>query len=144
MSRIYLHREVYDELARYAGEHLPKESCGLLGGREDESGRHVEKIYYLTNVDDAEDHFTMDPKEQLAAVKDMRALGLTPLGNWHSHPDTPSRPSREDVKLAHDPGASYMILSFMTEHPVLNSFRVTDGEVVKEDLRIFSDEHPDW
>ena len=44
----------------------------------------------------------MDPKEQLKAIKDMRANGLTPLGNWHSHPETPARPSQEDIRLAYD------------------------------------------
>ncbi|MCC2749163.1 Mov34/MPN/PAD-1 family protein, partial [Agathobacter rectalis] len=68
----------------------------------DENGRLITKVYYLTNTDEAEDHFTMDPKEQLAARKDMRANGLKPLGNWHSQPSSPSRPSDEDIKLAYD------------------------------------------
>jgi proteasome lid subunit RPN8/RPN11 len=92
-----------DEIAKYAKEHLPEEACGLIAGSEDENGRLITKVYYLTNTDHAEDHFTMDPKEQLAAIKDMRANGLKPLGNWHSHPSSPSRPSDEDIKLAYDP-----------------------------------------
>ena len=70
----------------------------------------VEKVYLLTNIDHSNEHFTLDPKEQLAAVKDMRANGLMPLGNWHSHPESPSRPSEEDKRLAYDSKASYMIL----------------------------------
>ncbi len=83
----------------------------------------------------------MDPKEQLAAIKDMRANGLKPLGNWHSHPSSPSRPSDEDIKLAYDPSASYMIMSLMAENPVINSFHIEGGQVAKEDLRIYSDEY---
>ena len=101
----------------------------------------IEKVYYLTNVDHAEDHFTLDPKEQLSAIKDMRANGLKPLGNWHSHPSSPSRPSQEDIKLAFDSNASYMIISFMAENTVLNSFHIENGQVEKEDLRIYSDEY---
>jgi proteasome lid subunit RPN8/RPN11 len=86
----------------------------------------------------------MDPKEQLAAIKDMRANGLKPLGNWHSHPESPSRPSEEDKKLAYDPKASYMILSLMAQNPVLNSFHIEDGVVEKEDLQIFSEEYYKW
>ena len=71
-----------DEITRYATGHLPEEACGLIAGSEDENGRLIEKVYYLTNVDHAEDHFTLDPKEQLSAIKDMRANGLKPLGNW--------------------------------------------------------------
>ena len=144
MNRIYLHGDLFNEIATYAREHLPKESCGLIAGHEDERGRHIDKVYYLNNVDDAEDHFTLDPREQLTAIKDMRSNGYKPLGNWHSHPDTPSRPSDEDIALAHDPGASYLIISFMTDAPVLNSFHIQDGKADKEDLRIYSDGYPDW
>ena len=55
----------------------------------------------------------------------MRANGLRPLGNWHSHPESPSRPSEEDKRLANDSGASYLILSLMEEDdPVLNAFHI--------------------
>ena len=77
----------------------------------------------------------------MEAIKDMRKEGLKPLGNWHSHPESPSRPSVEDIKLAYDSKASYMILSLMAENPVLNSFHIEDGQYEKEDLRIFSDEY---
>lgn len=78
---------------------------------------------------------SIDPKEQLAAVKDMRANGLVPLGNWHSHPESPSRPSEEDKRLAYDSTASYMILSLMdNENPVLNSFHIEGTESEKEEL----------
>lgn len=48
----------------------------------------------------------MDPREQFAVVKDMRNNNLTLLGNFHSHPASPSRPSEEDKRLAFDAGAS--------------------------------------
>lgn len=73
----------------------------------------------------------------LAAVKDMRASGLVPLGNWHSHPESPSRPSEEDKRLAYDSKASYMILSLMDAgNPVLNSFHIEGNESTKEELVI--------
>lgn len=141
MSIVRMKYPFLDEMVKYAKEHLPEEACGLVAGSEDKNGRLISKVYYLTNVDHAEDHFTMDPKEQLGAIKDMRANGLTPLGNWHSHPESPSRPSKEDISLAYDPKASYMILSLMAENAVLNSFHIEKGEVAKEDLRIYSEEY---
>ena len=72
---------------------------------------------------------------------DMRANGLKPLGNWHSHPSSPSRPSVEDIRLAFDSKASYLILSLMADYPVLNSFHIEGGEWTKEDLRIYSEEY---
>lgn len=139
-----MHYHLLDEMVSNARLLLPNEACGLLAGRSDESGLEIQKIYYLKNVDEAVDHFTMDPKEQLSAIKDMRASGLTPLGNWHSHPESPSRPSEEDIRLAYDPKAVYMILSFMGQNPVLNAFHIEGGEVRKEDLQIFSEEYNRW
>jgi proteasome lid subunit RPN8/RPN11 len=143
-GHIYLHSDLFNKMAEYARQHLPKESCGLIAGTTDDRGRHISRIYFLDNIDDAEDHFTLDPRDQLNAIKDMRARGLSPLGNWHSHPESPSRPSEEDILLAHDPNASYLIISFMSDAPVLNSFHIEDGAVTKEDLRIYNDKYPDW
>ncbi|MCQ2493339.1 MAG: M67 family metallopeptidase [Lachnospiraceae bacterium] len=141
MGIVRMEYHMYDEIVRYAREHLPEEACGLIAGEENENGRLVKKVYFLTNIDHAEDHFTLDPKEQLAAIKDMRANGYKPLGNWHSHPSSPSRPSVEDIRLSFDSNASYMIISLMAENAVINSFQVENGEVTKEDLRIYSDEY---
>ena len=71
----------------------------------------------------------------------MRANGLKPLGNWHSHPSSPSRPSQEDIKLAFDSNASYMIISFMAENSSVEFFPYRKGSGGKEDLRIYSDEY---
>lgn len=133
--------KLYDELASYARSHLPEEACGLIAGTEEDGERLIKKVYFLENIDHANDHFTLDPREQMEAIKDMRSLGLKPLGNWHSHPESPSRPSVEDIKLAFDSKASYMILSLMSKEAVLNSFHIENGEVTKEDLRIISEEY---
>ena len=138
---ITFNKSDFDTILEYAKKNLPEEACGLIGGTIENGDKHIKKIYLLTNIDHSNEHFSMDPKEQLAAVKDMRANGLVPLGNWHSHPSSPSRPSDEDIKLAYDPSASYMIMSLMAENPVINSFHIEGGQVTKEDLRIYSDEY---
>ena len=141
MAIIRMRDHLYDEIVNYAKEHLPEEACGLLAGVETEEGRVIQKVYFLENKDHAEDHFMLDPRDQMNAIKDMRANGLKPLGNWHSHPSSPSRPSVEDIRLAFDSKASYLILSLMAEYPVLNSFHVESGVWEKEDLRIYSEEY---
>lgn len=126
---IKLKRSDYEKMLAHAEKELPNEACGLLGGALDENGKTVSEVYLLTNIDASNEHFSMDPKEQLAAVKDMRSKGITLLGNWHSHPESPSRPSDEDKRLAHDSKASYMILSLMDRaNPVLNSFKITGSD----------------
>lgn len=127
----------YLEMVRHARALAPIEDCGLLGGTVADGVKTVEKVYYLTNTDQSEEHFSLDPKEQFAAVKEMRANGWQLLGNWHSHPASPSRPSEEDKRLAFDSKASYFILSLHGGEPVLNSFHVSrEKKVTKEDLRI--------
>ena len=140
--KILMSKSDFDIILEHALVCRPEEACGLVAGMESEDGiREIKKVYLLTNVDHTNEHFSIDPREQLAAVKDMRANGLKPLGNWHSHPESPSRPSEEDKRLAADPGATYMILSLMEEDkPVLNAFHIesVDGEklVRKEELII--------
>ena len=126
---IKLKKSDFEKMLRHAESELPNEACGLIAGTVEGDNKDVREVYLLTNIDKSNEHFSLDPKEQLAAIKDMRSKGLVPLGNWHSHPESPSRPSEEDKRLAFDSKASYMILSLMDrDTPVLNSFRITGKE----------------
>ena len=122
---ITMKKSDYNLLLQHCVAGLPNEACGLLAGTIDGEEKQVEKVYLLTNIDASNEHFSMDPKEQLAATKDARANGFTMLGNFHSHPESPSRPSEEDKRLAYDSTAEYLILSLMErENPVLRAFGV--------------------
>ena len=140
--QITIRQSDFDRIYEHAMAQRPDEACGLIAGTDREDGvREISRVYLLTNIDHTNEHFSIDPKEQLAAIKDMRANGLKPLGNWHSHPESPSRPSEEDKRLANDSKASYLILSLMEEgNPVLNAFHIesVEGEktVRKEELII--------
>lgn len=132
---IVLNKSHYEQILRHSLEALPNEACGLLGGRTEGDKKVVEKVYLLNNCDNSPEHFSMDPKEQFAAVKDMRANGWTMLGNFHSHPESPARPSEEDKRLAFDPTASYLIVSLTDrEKAVLKSFKITGAEVNEEGI----------
>ncbi len=133
---IKLPKEFYEQILAHAKKELPNEACGLIAGVIEDGNKIIKKVYLLTNVDHSNEHFSLDPKEHLAAIKDMRANQIAPLGNWHSHPESPSRPSEEDKRLAYDPKASYMILSLEKETPVLNSFHIENNAVTKEELII--------
>lgn len=132
---IYIRKKDYDEIVAYAEKGLPNEACGLLGGTVDGEEKRVEKVYYLRNLDESNEHFSMDPKEQLEAVKDIRKHGWKLIGNFHSHPESPSRPSEEDKRLAYDRNIRYLILSLMDpEEPVLNAFIIEGDQVSKEEI----------
>ncbi len=134
---IIITQQQYKDILDHSFQAAPNEACGLLGGCVENGVKYVKKVYLLTNVDNCPEHFSMDPKEQFAAVKDMRNNGWTMLGNFHSHPASPSRPSDEDKRLAFDPEASYMIISLMDRgNIVLKSFSILKDEAREEELII--------
>ena len=123
--KIKLGKEDYQKILAHCEQGLPNEACGLLAGTVENNIKTVRKVYLLNNVDASSEHFSMDPKEQLAALKDARAYGFHIIGNFHSHPESPSRPSEEDKRLAYDPTIEYLILSLEErENPVLRAFEI--------------------
>lgn len=134
---IKLSKELYRQIEKAALDGRPEEICGLIGGTIEGDDKIIKEVYHLENIDHSNEHFSMNPKDQLAAVKDMREKGIVPLGNFHSHPESPSRPSEEDKRLAYDKTASYMIISLLDENnPVLNSFHIDGDNAEKEELII--------
>lgn len=138
---LFLKKQDYEKILAHCRQGLPNEACGLIGGRKEGENQYVEKVYLLTNTDASREHFSMDPKEQFAAVKDMRGNGYELLGNFHSHPESPSRPSEEDKRLAYDTKVNYLILSLMEpEQPVLKAFRIDEEkQVTVEPIEIFDE-----
>ncbi len=121
------------DIVEHARHDAPNEACGLLAGSEST----IEKCYRLTNVDASPEHFSLDIREQFAAVKDMRTAGIEMLGVYHSHPATPARMSAEDLKLAFTPGIAYVIVSLADpDQAVVKSFRIVDGSPVEEEVSI--------
>ena len=119
--------EAYNSLLNQARNDAPIESCGYLLGPDEET---VTQNYQMTNIDHSPEHFSFAPREQFEALNYARRNGLKIVGNWHSHPASPSRPSAEDIKLAHDPDIYYFILSLAEETPVFNAFKIQNGEVI--------------
>lgn len=137
---IYITKDDYNLILSHAKNNLPEEACGLLGGVIDGEDKYVKKVYLLENTDHSNEHFTMSPQAQLQSIKDMRQNGYVLLGNWHSHPESPSRPSEEDRRLAMDTKIRYLILSLMDkDNPVLNAFIIDkDKTVSKEEIHVLS------
>lgn len=133
---VILKKADYDAIVAHARVCLPEEACGLIAGHVEGETKTIDKVFFLTNIDRSAEHFSIDPREQLAAVRKARTNGWAMLGNWHSHPETPSRPSAEDIRLAVDSAASYLILSLAEAVPVLNAFSVKSGIAEKETLII--------
>lgn len=124
---IKIPKNLVEKIIEQGKAELPNECCGMLAGRVKESVTEIMEIYPMTNVDHSPEHFSLDPKEQLKVYKAAREKELKVLGNYHSHPATPSRPSEEDIRLAFDSEAIYMILSLCSTAPVLKAFHIEKG-----------------
>ena len=125
-------QQIINDLFDHACKGLPEEVCGYLAG----SGREVTRQFRLTNIDHSNEHFSFEPAEQFQVVREVRKAGLEILDNYHSHPESPARPSQEDIRLAFDPNISYVIVSLAAEFPDVKAFRIQNGEVEKEEIQM--------
>ena len=127
-----IQEDIVAKLIAHAYEAAPVECCGYLAGTEGVITQH----YPLTNIDQSPEHFSFDPKEQFAAVKQARSAQLEMLAVYHSHPASPARPSQEDINLAYDPQLSYVIVSLLTSPAEVKSFKIVDAQVTPEPLEV--------
>lgn len=110
----------------------PNEACGYLAAKDGVVAHHFE----LTNIDAAPDHYSMEPAEQFATIRKIREQGLKVTAVYHSHPETPARPSVEDIRLAHDPNMIYVIVSLMAGVEPVRAYKIFQGEVTDIQLEI--------
>lgn len=129
---IKIPKQIIDGIIAQSKAELPNEACGLLTGSEDT----VHKQYALTNVDHSPEHFSFDPREQFQVLKSARAEGQKIIANYHSHPESPARPSEEDKRLAFDPSITYLILSLASETPIIKAFVIQDGDMVSTEIEV--------
>lgn len=125
-------RDIIGQIIEHAKREAPLEACGYLAAKDG----IVSRYYDLTNIDHSQEHFSFDPKEQFAVVKDARAKGYEVCAVYHSHPATPARPSVEDIKLAYDPVISYVIVSLAGGQEDVRSFKIAGGKAEREDLEM--------
>lgn len=123
---------VYEKIIEHARQEIPYEACGYLMGKDG----IVTLAYKMSNVDKSSEHFTFNPAEQFKAVKFARENDLKITGVYHSHPDTPARPSEEDIRLAYDPDIYHFIVSLVSNPPELKCFSISDGKVERVDYEV--------
>jgi len=91
----------------------------------------------MRNADASPVSYRLEPKEQLRVFQEIDDEGLDLLGIFHTHTHSEAFPSETDRKQAFYPEASYLIMSLANrEAPVLRAFRILDGEVSEEEVRV--------
>ena len=128
-----LKRKYADEILAQAREEAPNECCGVLGGRD---GR-VEKLFRAVNAEKSPDLYNVDSDDLLRIRRECDAKGWDFVGIYHSHTHTEAYPSPTDVRLAAWPESAHIIVSLADpENPILRAFRIQEGHVSEEELRI--------
>lgn len=125
-------KDVYNDMIAHAEQGFPLEVCGYLG----EKDGIVSRIRRMKNTDESNEHFSFDPAEQFEAIRDFRDDNYMAVVVYHSHPETPSRPSDEDIRLAYDSSVSYIIVSLAENTPIVKSFRIENLSVTLEEIEI--------
>ncbi|MGH7232344.1 MAG: Mov34/MPN/PAD-1 family protein [Nitrospiraceae bacterium] len=150
-------RAILDDMVAHARELAPFECCGLLAGAKGTVTRQyritntvakdsqaievfeqarVKQLGHLSETTRAEVAYFMDPKEMLAAFKDMRERQIELAVIYHSHPHSPAYPSTTDIGLAYYPDAAYVIISLEeTAQPDIQAYWIKDRRVVPAVLR---------
>lgn len=110
--KLVLGQQVMNQIRRHAEETYPHECCGFLFGSQDDGARMVTKIRQQANerTESRENRFLITPVQFREAERAARKAGLLMVGIYHSHPDSPARPSEYDRDHAW-PWYSYLILS---------------------------------
>lgn len=131
-----INQETIDTIIAHAHSEAPLEACGYLA----EKDGVVCRCIVMKNVDASRVHYSMDPAEQFTAVRTCRSEGLTIRAVYHSHPETAAFPSREDIKLAYDPGVSYVIISLAGSDPAIHSYIIKKDDVIEEQIEIIGED----
>jgi len=125
--------QIIDEILSHARADSPIEACGYLAGSKD----LISCAYPLTNIDKSTEHFSFLPEEQFGVLRQARNEGLEIIGVYHSHPQTPARPSPEDIKLAFDQELIYIIVSLVAEVlQAVRAFRIIEGKVIEAEISV--------
>jgi proteasome lid subunit RPN8/RPN11 len=129
-----LPKPVHDQMVAHCLSGLPDEACGLLGG--DLGTGEVATCYPTRNLAASATLYTVDPKEHLRADRDAESQGRSIIGVFHSHTHTEAYPSPTDVAQAPDPGWHYVLVSLRDIQPVVRSYRIVDGVITEEPVRL--------
>jgi len=153
---LVLSGSVYHEMVAGCLDAWPLEACGLIAGPDagqgapmpGPGGRHhpapggdasadtAVVCYPATNTARSSRVYTVAPKDLLRADRHAEDAGMEILGVWHSHTHTDAWPSPTDVAQAPDPQWHYVVVSLRDVHPVVRSYRITDGRIEEERLAL--------
>ena len=128
-------RPTYDAIVAHARRDHPDEACGIVAGPI--GSNRPERFVPMVNAARSPTFYEFDSQDLLALYRELDVRDEEPVVVYHSHTATEAYPSRTDVAYASEPGAHYVLVSTRDEDDVeFRSFRIVDGVVTEEDVRL--------
>ncbi len=139
---LVIRADLVDAMVAHARADHPDEACGVIAGPE--GSDKPERFIAMTNAERSPTFYRFDSMEQLRVWREMDDRDEEPVVIYHSHTATEAYPSRTDIGLAMEPHAHYVLVSTRehgnNEGPVeFRSYRIVDGEVTEEEVRVVDD-----
>jgi [CysO sulfur-carrier protein]-S-L-cysteine hydrolase len=127
-------RSIVDAIVEHARRDHPDEACGVVAGPagSDRPTRHIP----MQNAARSMTFYEFDSMEYLRVWREMDDRDEEPVVIYHSHTATEAYPSRTDVSFAGWPEAHYMLVSTRNPQAEIRSFRIVDGAVTEEPVRV--------
>jgi [CysO sulfur-carrier protein]-S-L-cysteine hydrolase len=132
-------RATHDAIIAHARRDHPDEACGVVAGPIDSDV--PARFIPMLNAAMSPTFYEFDSGDLLKLYREMDDRDEEPVVVYHSHTSTEAYPSRTDIDLAGEPGAHYVLVSTRDGAdqggPVeFRSYRIVDGEVTEEEVRV--------
>lgn len=132
-------QDLHDRIVAHARADHPDEACGVIAGPV--GSDRPERFIPMLNAARSPTFYEFDSTDLLKLYREMDDRDEEPVVIYHSHTATEAYPSRTDVTYANEPGAHYVLVSTAEcgngEGPAeFRSFRITEGEISEEDVKI--------
>ncbi|MEV0687802.1 M67 family metallopeptidase [Nocardia sp. NPDC050378] len=132
---LVIRADLVDAMVAHARADHPDEACGVIAGPE--GSDRPERFVAMMNAERSPTFYRFDSGEQLRVWREMDDADEVPVVVYHSHTATEAYPSRTDISYAGEPDAHYVLISTRDPHEhELRSYRIVDGEVTEEPVRI--------
>lgn len=111
---IHIPENLLNSITRAAEHAHPEECCGLLVGRREKNGGiHISRVEPSPNVaeGDRQKSFLVDAKVHFDLIRGLRDGPDEIVGNYHSHPGAPAKPSEHDRQSVYYPDHVWIIVA---------------------------------
>jgi proteasome lid subunit RPN8/RPN11 len=124
---------IYRKMVEHAKKEKPLECCGLLAGKD----QTVQEIFETQNAARSPILFSMDPKEELMALKEIENQSMEIVAIYHSHPHTIPFPSEADVKMSFSFDVPLVIISLKERNDsVVKAFQIRKEAIYLEEIEV--------